>query len=225
MVNGWIMQGKRFGALILMIALAVTESVAQSSVAQSSAVQSSPKNATDPGALVQQTVEAVREAVQQESGTLTPEQLDEKLREIIEPVFDFDEMSRRSLGANWKKGKPEQQQEFVKLFSDLLAKNYLKKIRENVADSTLSLVGEKKDAQGKRALVRTVVKYDGEEAAIDYRLRNKGQTWRIYDVVVENIGLVSNYRSEFGGILAKEDFEGLLQKLREKSIAPGPAAG
>jgi len=165
--------------------------------------------------IVRETVESVRKTVTA-SGSLSSEQVDRKLRDIIGPVFDFREMSMRCLGANWRKGTTEQRKEFIDLFSELLAKNYLKKIRENASDSEFRLVGGKSNE--KKAEVKTIVKYDDDqEVRINYRLRRKGKNWRIYDVVIENIGLVSNYRSEFSGIVKNEQFAGLLTRLREKS--------
>ena len=163
---------------------------------------------------VKKTVDQVRQTVSESEGQVSADELDQKLRDIIAPVFDFREMSRRSLGANWKKATPEQQNEFVGLFSELLARNYLKKIRENVASSAFKLLGEKN--KGKKALVQTMVEYGDDTASIDYRMRQKDEGWRVYDVVVENIGLVSNYRSEFAGIVKKEKITGLIERLKSK---------
>jgi len=167
------------------------------------------------GITVKATVESVRKTVI-DGQSLTAAVLDKKLRDIIAPVFDFREMSRRCLGANWKKGTPDQRKEFIELFSDMLARNYLKKIRENAKDSEFSLLSEK--TNGKKAKVRTNVTYDGQDVSIEYRLRNKKNAWRVYDVIIENIGLVSNYRSEFSGIVKNEKFDGLLRRLRAKKI-------
>ncbi len=169
---------------------------------------------TAAGKTVKAAVEEVQKTVADSQGKISNEALDEKLRDIIAPVFDFQEMSRRSLGANWKKATEEQQKEFVELFSDLLAKNYLKKIRENAVDSGLKFAGEK--TKGKKAMVKTTVLYNGDTASINYRLREKGGAWKVYDVVIENIGLVSNYRSEFAGIVNKDGVEGLITKLKQK---------
>lgn len=169
---------------------------------------------TAAGKTVKAAVEEVQKTVADSQGKISDTELDAKLREIIEPVFDFREMSRRSLGANWKKASEAQQKEFVELFSDLLAKNYLKKIRENAVDSGLEFAGEK--TKGKKAMVKTTVLYNGDTASINYRLREQSGAWKVYDVVIENIGLVSNYRSEFAGIVKKSGVSGLITKLKEK---------
>ena len=168
-----------------------------------------------PNKTIEEVVDAIRKTVQESEGKLTPEVIDDKLRELISPVFDFKSMARSSLAQNWQKATPEQQTEYVELFSDLLAQTYLKRIRDNIASSEFNLVEER--IKGKKAIVRTKVNYDEDQtAAIDYRMRLKKSNWLVYDVIVENIGLVSNYRSEFAGIVKKEKIEGLLVRLREK---------
>lgn len=149
----------------------------------------------------------------------TDAQLDErrrKLREIINPRFDFEEMSKRSLGTYWRQITPEQQKDFVQVFSDLLARTYLSKI-ETVEEGMVKFDGEKVDFP--RAMVKTVVKYKGDNFPLDYKLLNEAGTWKVYDVVIENIGLIANYRNEFSGIIRKENFDGLMKRLREKNAA------
>ena len=164
---------------------------------------------------IKNTVENLRTTVSTQEKTLSPPELEGKLREIIGPIFDFEEMSKLCLAKNWKTATAEQQKEFVSLFGELLARTYLRKIRENVGQSSFTVLGES-ELGVKKALVKTHVIYNGDEAAIDYRLREQGGKWRIYDVVIENIGLVSNYRNEFGAIIKKENIDGLLVRLRDK---------
>lgn len=172
--------------------------------------------ATPAGKTVMSTVDDVRKTVNDQRERISPEALDERLKRIIYPVFNFEEMSMRSLGPNWNKAKPEERSEFVTLFSDLLARNYLKKIRENVTKSKVEFIGESPAESS--VLVRTSVVSDDDKVAIDYRLHEVDGKWRVYDVIIENIGLVSNYRSEFAGIIRKDGFDGLLKKLREKKV-------
>lgn len=167
-----------------------------------------------PEATVKATVEKVRSIVSEKEGKVASEALDKELKDVVTEAFDFDEMSRRCLGKNWKQATPEQRKEFVSLFSDLLAKNYLKKIRENITKSDIKYHAEK--ITDKKAELKTSVKYGEEDAIIEYRLREKSDGWRVYDVVIENVGLVTNYRNEFSGIVRKDGIEGLLKKLKEK---------
>jgi phospholipid transport system substrate-binding protein len=139
-----------------------------------------------------------------------------ELRQVINPRFDFAEMAKRSLGAEWRNCTPEQQKDFVDVFSGLLSRTYLSRI-ETVKPGMVTIDSEKLD--GIKAVVRTTVNHKGDQFPIEYKLLNEEGTWRVYDVVIENIGLVANYRNEFAGIIRKEKFEGLMQRLREKSAA------
>ncbi len=162
---------------------------------------------------VRQTLDDVVHVVEEFPGDNNRKIRREKMREIIQPRFDFDEMAKRSLGTNWQIATPEQQTEFVKVFSDLLASTYLNKI-ETVKKGMVSIDSENVDFP--KSVVKTTVKHKGDTFPIDYKLLNASGTWRVYDVVIENIGLVANYRNEFAGIIRKEKFEGLLERLREK---------
>jgi len=200
---------KRTFLLLTLLFLGVFAGV---SFAQSSP-QASPQ--ATPSEVVEAAVNKVRETVIARQGKISEKLLTKKLEKIIEPVFDFKEMSRRCLGVNWKKANPEQQKEFMELFSRMLSRNYLKKVRDNIADSKFTTVGG--TTKRKKALVKTIVEHDDQKFSINYRLRLKKDRWRVYDVIVENIGLVSNYRSEFAGIVRKEKMEGLLTRLRKKN--------
>jgi phospholipid transport system substrate-binding protein len=136
-----------------------------------------------------------------------------KLREIINPKFDFDEMARRSLGANWNDISAEQQKDFTSVFSELLARTYLSKI-ETVKPGMVKV--ETEQVESPKALVKTVVLSKGDTFPIDYKLVFKDGHWRVYDVVIENIGLVANYRNEFSGIIRRDKFSGLMERLRQK---------
>ena len=136
-----------------------------------------------------------------------------QLREAINPRFDFDEMAKRSLGAQWTQISQAEQKDFTEVFSELLARTYLSKV-ETVRPGQVSVDTERLDFP--RSAVKTSVKHDGDTFPIEYRLMNIDGSWRIYDVIVENIGLVANYRNEFAGIIRKETFAGLLKKLHDK---------
>jgi len=137
----------------------------------------------------------------------------QKLRELINPKFNFAEMSKRSLGANWNDLSASEQSEFTTVFSELLARTYLSKI-ETVKPGMVKVESEQVEAP--RAIVKTVVISKGDTFPIDYKLMNSTGSWQVYDVVIENIGLVANYRNEFSGIIRKEKFSGLMERLRKK---------
>lgn len=165
------------------------------------------------GSTITTTIKALQDAVT--AGEKQPAaEVDATLRKILAPVFDFSEMARSSLGSNWNKGTPEQQKEFVDLFSERLAKTYLKRIKDNVKDADYHLLKETVD--GEHGMVQTTVIDKGDKIRIDYRMINKEGSWRVYDVVIESVGLVTNFRNEFGAIVRKEGFDGLLKRLRDK---------
>ena len=140
-----------------------------------------------------------------------------EMRKVIEPKFDFQQMSQLSLGVQWAKISSEERSEFAKVFSDLLAKTYLNRI-STVSRGMVRITGDK--VKENKALVRTMVTFRGDEFPLDYKLVNRQGSWKVYDVIIENIGLVVNYRNEFAGIIRKEKFSGLMKRLRDKLAAP-----
>jgi phospholipid transport system substrate-binding protein len=144
----------------------------------------------------------------------------ERLRQVIYPKFDFAEMAKRSLGSNWQRRTPQEQQEFVKLFRDLVETSYADNI-DAYNGEKVNIVGEKEEKDFAQVNTK-IVNNKGEEFSVDYRLLQSGGDWKIYDVVIENISIVNNYRSQFNRVIAKTSFEDLLQKLRDKQFAvPG----
>ncbi len=160
------------------------------------------------------TIDEVVEACQKYKGDANKEARRAELRKIINPRFDFREMAMRSLGANWAVATPEEQIEFVDVFSDLLARTYLSKI-ETVEPGMVKV--DKEKVEMPRALVKSIVTSNGDTFPIDYKLVVKENDWKVYDVIIENIGLVANYRSEFAGIVRKDKISGLIEKLKEKA--------
>ncbi len=135
----------------------------------------------------------------------------ELLRKEIAPVFGFAEMAKRSLGPNWRDRTPEERDRFVALFRELLETSYLGKI-ESYQGEVIRYGKETLD--GPYAEVKTlVVTGKGQEIPVDYRMLEEEGRYRIYDVVIEGISLVGNYRSQFNSILQGSSFGELLEKL------------
>lgn len=168
---------------------------------------------TSPKAEIQRTIDSIISVVEASPGDDKKLARRGKLREIINPKFDFDEMSRRSLGANWNTITPAEQADFTTVFSELLARTYLSKI-ETVKTGMVKV--ESENIESSKAVVKTVVLSKGDTFPIDYKLMLENGQWRVYDVVIENIGLVANYRNEFSGIIRKDKFPGLMERLRKK---------
>jgi len=150
----------------------------------------------------------------------------QQLRDTIYPRFDFPEMAKRSLGSHWSPRSPQEQQEFVKLFTDLLVSSYIDKIEGYNGEKVL-YAREQVDGDNAEVFTKILTK-KGEEFSINYKLHRVGNEWKVYDVVVEDISLVNNYRSQFNRILANASFDELMKKLQQKAPemkAPGAKKG
>lgn len=132
---------------------------------------------------------------------------------IVEQRFDFREMSRRTLAVNWRAISPAQQDTFVSLFAKLLENTYISKIEQY---SNQKILYKDQLVRGDQAVVESVVIHNGVETPLIYRLINASGQWRVYDVVIEGVSLVSNYRSQFADVLERENFSALVSKIKEK---------
>ena len=138
------------------------------------------------------------------------------IRRVAHGLFDFNEMARLTLARHWKDRSAQEQEEFVRLFTDLLERSYLTSI-ENYAGEKITFLGE--SVSGPYAQVRSRIVTDRRmEISIEYRLFESGARWAVYDVVLDGVSLVSNYRSQFNSIIRTSSFGDLLAKLRSKQI-------
>lgn len=145
----------------------------------------------------------------------------EKIRDIIRERFDFRAMSQRALGKNWKKASKEQKDRFVELFSSLLEATYLNRI-EAYTDEKVSFKNEK--IKKNRAVVDTVIVTKSAEIPITYKMFQKN-AWRVYDISIEGVSLVRNFRTSYGEIIDKEGFPSLLKRMEEKVAERAASAG
>lgn len=137
-----------------------------------------------------------------------------RLEQVVGDRFDYQEMSRRALGAPWNELTDKDKEEFVALFRKLLINSYADKI-ESYSGEGVQYINERTEKD--YAEVRTKVLTGKIEIPLDYRLLNKGAEWRVYDVVVDGVSLVNNYRGQFSKILRSSTFADLLDQLRKKS--------
>jgi len=136
----------------------------------------------------------------------------EALRKELFPFFNFGEMAKRSLGVHWKDRTPEEREEFIRLFRNLLENAYAGKIEGYKGEKILY---RKESVDLPYAEVNTViVTLQGDEIPVDYRVLKDGARWRIYDIVIEGVSLVNNYRSQFAGILQKSSYTELVRRLK-----------
>jgi phospholipid transport system substrate-binding protein len=138
-----------------------------------------------------------------------------QLREIVYPLFDFNEMAARSLGSNWRRLNEQQRAEFVSTFTALLEKTYAGQIDLYDGQQVL-YTGETVDGAYAQVESRIIDK-KGQAYSVVYRLHQVVGKWRIYDVVAENISLVNNYRSQFNRVITKSSFEELLKIMKQQA--------
>ncbi|MDH3884948.1 MAG: ABC transporter substrate-binding protein [Desulfobacterales bacterium] len=139
-----------------------------------------------------------------------------EIRKIINEVFDYQELSQRTLGRDWKKFKPEQQTEFVDLYSKLLENVYADRILAYTHEK-IEFGKETELKKGRAEVESYIVTLDNTKVPLFYRMSNKTGQWRVYDVVIEGVSMIKNYRGQFRQILSKKKPEDLLQTLREKT--------
>jgi phospholipid transport system substrate-binding protein len=138
----------------------------------------------------------------------------DRLRTALAPIFDYDEMSKRALGAHWRRRTPAEQEEFVVAFRDFLERIYSDKI--DLYGGEKVLFGRETIDTDFAQVETTIISLKGEEIAVVYKLRRENGKWKVYDAVVENISLVNNYRSQFDRVISSASYEELLKRLREK---------
>jgi phospholipid transport system substrate-binding protein len=169
-----------------------------------------------PTSVVKGTIDEVIRLVT-DDGLKEPDQTDNRrklLEETIGQHFDFEEMTKRSLASHWRNRSEPEQQEFVTLFQTLLSKTYAGKIENYSGEQVRYLKERLKDSF---AEVQTRIVSKKTEIALDYRLLLKDGNWRVYDVVVDGVSLVKNYRVQFDRIIRDSTYEELVKTLREKS--------
>jgi phospholipid transport system substrate-binding protein len=171
-----------------------------------------------PLAQVKESVQAIL-AIMQDPALGTPANKEvrrERILALVNARFDFAEMAKMTLGRNWKPRTKPEKDEFQNLFSDLLKHNYIGRI-EAYSDEKIEYAKElfSQNSQDKARVYTNILK-NGHEIPINYSMLKKGDEWFVYDVVIEGVSLVRNYRTEFERIINKEDFPGLLKRMREK---------
>ncbi|MCL4502321.1 MAG: ABC transporter substrate-binding protein [Deltaproteobacteria bacterium] len=137
-----------------------------------------------------------------------------KVKQLVDQHFDYREMAKRSLGPTWNKINNTQKDEFVRLFAELLEASYADKIDRYAKRVRIDYTGQTQDDN--YAEVRTVVVRPNDRIPISYRLLNEAGTWKVYDVSIEGVSLVSNYRTQFGRIISESSYEDLMKRLRTK---------
>ncbi len=136
------------------------------------------------------------------------------VRRVADDIFDFTETAKRSLARHWAHRTPAERAEFVRLFSDLLERSYFTKI-EVFNGEKIQYLGEVVD--GDQALVKTkLITRQGSEIPVDYRMSKKSDRWLVYDVLIEGVSLIGNYRSQFNKIIQTSSYQELVRRMKTK---------
>ena len=137
-----------------------------------------------------------------------------RIREAVDEIFDWKEMSKRTLARHWKKRTEREKEEFIDLFGKLLERTYMDKA-EGYSGEKVLYVGERVDGNYGIVVVKIVTKKD-TEILVKYKLKKKGGKWLVYDISIEGVSLVNNYRKQFNSIITRSSYKDLIKKLRRK---------
>lgn len=160
----------------------------------------------------------VKDAVDKVIAVLKDKSIDrdarwEKIAAVINDAFDFRSMSQSVLATNWKKATPEERQRFTEFFSQYIEETYRSKIE---AYTDERIIYKEESIRGNRATVETVIVTSSTKIPVNFRLKNNDGEWFAYDVVIEGVSLVSNYRSTFAAIVKNEGMDGLLSDIQRR---------
>jgi len=139
------------------------------------------------------------------------------VRKVANDIFDFQETAKRSLGRHWQDRTPAEREEFTRLFADLLEHAYISKI-DRYSGENVNYVGE--SVEGDQATIRTkILTKQGSQVPVDYRMLRQADHWRVYDVIIEGVSLIANYRTQFNKVIQTSSFDDLVARLRSKEFS------
>lgn len=181
-----------------------------------------PAMAGAPTDQLKQRVDEVIKVVDDPALASKPAERHAAVRKIAEDVFDYPDTAQRALGPHWNARSPQERQEFVTLFADLLDRAYIGKI-DLYQGEKVRYAGD--TVEGDQATVKTrIVTKKGSEVPVDYRMHLNNGRWLVYDVIIEGVSLISNYRTQFNKVVQTESYPALVQKLKAKETEPAASA-
>jgi phospholipid transport system substrate-binding protein len=137
--------------------------------------------------------------------------------EVVRSIFNFREISRRTLARNWTLFSGGQQQEFMDVFSQFLGDVYLDRIQGEYRNETVLYLGERKLSDARAAVETRIRRQNGTEIPVNYHMMRAGESWKVYDVTIEGVSLVQNYRSQFNEFLVNKKPDQLIDHLKKKN--------
>jgi len=158
-------------------------------------------------------------AIVSDASLQAPEMKDKRgqmIMHAIDEVFSWEEFSKRALARNWNNRTPEERKEFVSLFRQLIADTYMEKTYQYSGESITYLDEKFEGDYGKVTSVFNTIK--GTQIPVEYRVMKKDGAWRVYDIYIEGVSLVGNYRSQFNDIINGSSYEDLVARLKEKLL-------
>lgn len=150
---------------------------------------------------------------QEQAVTAWPEQR-EKIVDNIKDSFAFHELSMRVLGRHWRKRSPSEKEHFVHLFSTILENSYIERLRCYTDEE---VVFQKEIIKGNKAIVYSAIIRNQQEIPMVYRVKMINGRWLVYDLIIEGVSLVGNYRKQFAQIIKREKYSGLLDRMKVKA--------
>jgi phospholipid transport system substrate-binding protein len=187
-----------------------------------------PVEAGEPTDKIRETVNAVMDVLADES-LKAPNRAAErraKVRQAVLQRFGFEEMAQRAMGQHWRKRTPQEQQEFVALFSDLLERSYIDKIEGyGGGKQNIRYAKETTDKDGYASVRSEIVSERGQTYEIEYRLLQRNGNWQVYDIVIEGVSLVNNYRTQFNKVILEKSYEQLVKQMKLKQEQEKAATG
>jgi len=159
----------------------------------------------------------IRQILKQQKGSPATAEQKQRVKKIVNSFLDYEELAKRSLADHWAKLAASQRTEFVQVFRDLIEKNYVKQLKNNV-DYEIEYKSE--EVKGPEATVHSLIRAERKgrraDTTIDYKLTDKAGHWAVYDVITDDVSLLRNYRSQFARIIERDGFPALLAKMKKK---------
>ena len=175
--------------------------------------------AKSPDMVVKETANGVIERIESERAALeaNPSMVYDLVNELVIPHFDFISMSKWVLGKNWKAASPEQRTDFIEQFRTLLVRTYARALLE-YSGQEIKLISTEQKPDSNLAVVKTELTSEGAQAfPVAYRMHQKDQAWKVVDVAVDGVSLISTYRGSFATQIKKNGFDSLIQQLSDKN--------
>jgi phospholipid transport system substrate-binding protein len=179
-----------------------------------------PASGGEPTEKIKQTTEKIL-SILADPSLKNPSNAEERrklIRKAVDERFNWEEMAKRSLARYWAPRTDEEKKEFIRLFGELLERTYMSKV-EGYSGEKVLYEGEKVDGDYATVKVKIITKKN-VDIPVEYRMKKEGNDWLVYDISIEGVSLVNNYRTQFNSIITQSSYENLVKRLREKVALP-----